>query len=48
LYPQGQFVAEHTPTGQAVGVHFTLRLRMADYHVDDAWDVLTACGKPRH
>jgi GNAT superfamily N-acetyltransferase len=44
LYPQGQFVAEHTPTGQAVGVHFTLRLRMADYHVDDAWDVLTAQG----
>ena len=44
LYPQGQFVAEHTPTGQAVGVHFTLRLRMADYHVDDAWNVLTAQG----
>lgn len=44
VYPQGQFVAEHTPTGQAVGVHFTLRLRMADYHVDDAWDVLTAQG----
>jgi GNAT superfamily N-acetyltransferase len=44
LYPQGQFVAEHTPTGQAVGVHFTLRLRRADYHVDDAWDVLTAQG----
>ncbi len=44
VYPQGQFVAEHTPTGQTVGVHFTLRLRMADYHVDDAWDVLTAHG----
>ncbi|NBT14430.1 MAG: hypothetical protein EBS56_12760, partial [Planctomycetia bacterium] len=36
--------AEHVPTGVAVGVHFTLRLRMADYHVDDTWDVLTARG----
>jgi len=44
LYPQGQFVAEHVPTGQPVGVHFTLRLRMIDYHVDDSWDVLTARG----
>lgn len=44
VYPQGQFVAEHTATGQPVGVHFTLRIRMADYHVDDAWDVLTAGG----
>ena len=44
VYPQGQFVAEHAPTGQPVGVHFTLRLRMADYHVDDSWDVLTAHG----
>jgi GNAT superfamily N-acetyltransferase len=44
LYPQGQFVAEHLPSGQPVGVHFTLRLRMIDYHVDDPWDVLTARG----
>lgn len=44
VYPQGQFVAEHAPTGKAVGVHFTLRLRMADYHVDDPWDLLTAHG----
>lgn len=44
VYPQGQFVAEHVPTAQPVGVHFTLRIRMADYHVDDAWDVLTAGG----
>lgn len=44
VYPQGQFVAEHAPTGEPVGVHFTLRLRMADYHVDDTWDVLTAHG----
>ena len=44
VFPQGQFVAEHVPTGEAVGVHFTLRLRMADYHIDDPWDVLTARG----
>lgn len=44
VYPQGQIVAEHVPTSQPVGVHFTLRLRMADYHVNDAWDVLTAHG----
>ena len=44
VYPQGQFVAEHAATGKPVGVHFTLRLRMADYHVDDSWDVLTAHG----
>ncbi len=43
-YPQGQFVAEHVPSQQAVGVHFTLRLRMADYHIDDSWEVLTAQG----
>jgi GNAT superfamily N-acetyltransferase len=44
VFPQGQFVVEHVPTGQPVGVHFTLRIRMADYHVDDPWDVLTAKG----
>lgn len=44
VFPQGQFVAEHVPTGEAVGVHFTLRLRMAHYHLDDSWDVLTARG----
>jgi len=44
VFPQGQFVAEHLPTGRTVGVHFTLKLRMAHYHVDDSWDVLTAHG----
>lgn len=43
-YPRGQFVAEHVPSQQPVGVHFTLRLRMADYHLDDPWDVFTAKG----
>ena len=40
VFPQGQFVAEHVPTGRPVGVHFTLRLRMADYHVKSAQRVL--------
>jgi hypothetical protein len=44
LFPQGQFIAEHVATGEAVGVHFTLRLRLADYRIDDSWDVLTAHG----
>jgi GNAT superfamily N-acetyltransferase len=44
VYPQGQFVAEHTPTSRVAGVHFTLRLMMADFHIDDPWDVLTARG----
>jgi GNAT superfamily N-acetyltransferase len=44
VYPQGQFVVEHEPTGRAVGVHFTLRLRFIDFHLDDSWDVLTARG----
>ena len=44
LYPEGQFVAEYLPTAKVVGVHFTLRLRLADFHIDDSWDVLTAHG----
>lgn len=44
VYPQGQFVAEHLPTSGVAGVHFTLRLMLADFHIDDPWDVLTAHG----
>lgn len=44
VFPQGQIVAEHLPTTSVVGAHFTLRLRMADFHIDDPWDVLTANG----
>ena len=44
LYPEGQFVAEYLPTASVAGVHFTLRLRLADFHIDDSWDVLTAHG----
>jgi len=44
VFPQGQFVAEHLPTSSVAGVHFTLRLRLADFHIDDPWDVLTCNG----
>jgi hypothetical protein len=44
LFPQGQLVASQRATGTVAGAHFTLRLRMADYHVDDSWDILTAKG----
>lgn len=44
VYPQGQFVAVTRDTGAVAGVHFTLRLRLADFHVDDSWDVLTQGG----
>jgi GNAT superfamily N-acetyltransferase len=44
VFPQGQFVAFATDSDEVAGVHFTLRLRMADFHLDDAWDVLTAGG----
>ena len=44
MFAQGQFVAEHLPTRSVAGVHFTLRLRLADFHIDDPWEVLTAHG----
>jgi GNAT superfamily N-acetyltransferase len=44
VFSQGQFVVEHVPTAEPVGVHFTLRLRFIDFHLDDSWDVLTARG----
>jgi GNAT superfamily N-acetyltransferase len=44
VFPQGQFVAIEVNTLAVAGVHFTLRLRMSDFHVDDAWDILTAKG----
>ena len=43
-FPEGQVVAEHVPTAAVAGVHFTLRLRFEDFHVDDSWDVLTDQG----
>jgi len=44
VYPQGQFVAVHDDPPAVAGVHFTLRLRLSDFHIDDSWDVLTAGG----
>jgi len=44
VFPQGQFVAVDSTSNEVAGVHFTLRLRMADFHLDDSWDVLTAGG----
>ncbi|MDB5352045.1 MAG: hypothetical protein JWN86_3292 [Planctomycetota bacterium] len=44
VFPQGQFVALDSSQGAVAGVHFTLRLRMIDFHLDDPWDVLTARG----
>jgi len=44
VFPQGQFVAVDGMSGAVAGVHFTLRLRMIDFHIDDPWDVLTAGG----
>jgi len=44
VFPQGQFVAIDGNRNVVAGVHFTLRLRMKDFHIDDPWDVLTAGG----
>ncbi|MGH8591216.1 MAG: hypothetical protein ACREXX_18435 [Gammaproteobacteria bacterium] len=44
VFPQGQFVAIDRIRDAVAGVHFTLRLRMMDFHIDDSWDVLTAGG----
>jgi hypothetical protein len=44
VFPQGQFVAIDGDRDSVSGVHFTLRLRMMDFHIDDPWDVLTSGG----
>ncbi len=44
VFPQGQFVAADPTNNAVAGVHFTLRLRMLDFYIDDAWEVLTAGG----
>lgn len=43
VFPQGQFAAVDGCNAVA-GIYLTLRLRMLDYHLDDAWDVLTSAG----
>src|SRR5215831_12511011 len=44
VFPQGQFVAIDETHAAVAGVHFTLRLRLMDFHIDDPWDILTAGG----
>lgn len=44
VFAQGQFVAVESDRDAVAGVHFTLRLRMIDFHIDDPWDILTAGG----
>jgi hypothetical protein len=44
VFPQGQFVAVDRTRDEVAGVHFTLRLRMFDFHIDDSWDILTGGG----
>lgn len=41
VFPEGQFVVEHEPSGRVAGVHFTLRLDLAHFHLDDDWETLT-------
>lgn len=44
VFPQGQFIAIEETRNEVAGVHFTLRLRLMDFHIDDPWDILTAGG----
>jgi len=44
LFPEGQFVAIHQPTGVVAGAHFTLMISLTHYHLDDPWETLTAGG----
>ncbi len=44
LFPEGQFIVEHTPSGAVAGAHFTLRISMTHFHIDDSWETLTAGG----
>jgi len=44
VFPEGQFVVQHDPTGAVAGVHFTLRLQLIHFYIDDSWDTLTAGG----
>ena len=44
VFPEGQFIVIHDASGAVAGTHFTLMLRMLDFHLDDSWEVLTARG----
>lgn len=44
LFPEGQFVVQHIPTGAVASAHCTLVINMLYFHVDDSWETLTAGG----
>jgi GNAT superfamily N-acetyltransferase len=44
VFPQGQFAVFDATRDVLAGVHFTLRLHMSDFHIDDPWDIFTAGG----
>ncbi len=44
VFPEGQFIVVHDASGAVAGAHFTLLLVLADFHIDDPWEVLTAGG----
>jgi len=44
VFPEGQFVVIHEKTGHVAGAHFTLRIQMVHFHLDDSWETLTAGG----
>lgn len=44
VFPEGQFVVEHTPSDVAVGVQATLVVRWSDYGDYASWDAFTAGG----
>jgi GNAT superfamily N-acetyltransferase len=44
LFPEGQFVVCHEESGGVAGVHFTLLIQLAHFHIDDDWETLTAGG----
>jgi GNAT superfamily N-acetyltransferase len=44
IFPEGQFVVQHIPTGPVAGAHCTLVINMLHFHVDDSWETLTAGG----
>ena len=43
VFPEGQFVVQHDPSGTIAGAHLTLLLTLRLFHLD-SWDTLTARG----
>lgn len=44
VFPEGQFVAEHVPSGRAAGVQATLIVRWSEYGNEATWDRFTDDG----